>query len=164
MTIGAAGAAAQARSVSDSPTAHNPYKLIDMGTFGGPASYFSAAGTGARVLNNQGTVAGYADTSTPDFYGPPNCWNSDCFMSEAFRWQDGVIHKLGALPGQNSSAVTAINRHGRIVGYSQDGLIDPLNGAPAYGPIPCKYANMIDLGNLVAYDRSAVDINTHCHI
>src|SRR5260370_34887658 len=119
MTIGAAGAAAQARSVSDSPTAHNPYKLIDMGTFGGPASYFSATGTGARVLNNQGTVAGYADTSTPDFYRPPACRNSACFMSARARRHDGGIRQLGSLPGRHSSAVAAIDRRRCTVGCSR---------------------------------------------
>jgi len=143
---------------------HHHYKFVDMGTLGGPASYFSGAGNGARVLNNLGTVAGYADTSTPDFYGPPNCWNLDCFMSEAFRWQDGAIHKLGALPGQNSSAVAAINGQGWIVGYSQDGLIDPLNGAPAYVPILWKNGKMINLGNLGGYESLAVDINNRGQI
>jgi len=162
--VAAASPSAEALSSSDSSTSHHHYKLIDMGTFGGPASYFSGAGVGARVLNNQGTVAGYADTSTPDFYGPPNCRNSDCFMSEAFRWQDGVIQKLGALPGQNSSAVTAINGHGWIVGYSQDGLIDPLNGAPAYVPILWKDGKMINLGNLGGYESLAVDVNNHGQI
>jgi len=168
ITINAAAAAApsaEALSSSDSSTSHHHYKLIDMGTFGGPASYFSGAGVGARVLNNQGTVAGYADTSTPDFYGAPNCWNADCFMSEAFRWQDGVIQKLDALPGQNSSAVTAINGHGWIVGYSQDGLIDPVNGAPAYVPILWKDdGKMTDLGNLGGYESLAVDINNRGQI
>lgn len=143
---------------------HHHYKFVDMGTLGGPASYFSGAGNGARVLNNLGTVAGYADTSTPDFYGPPNCWNLDCFMSEAFRWQDGAIHKLGALPGQNSSAVAAINGQGWIVGYSQDGLIDPLNGAPAYVPILWKNGKMINLGNLGGYESLAGDINNRGQI
>ncbi len=167
ITIGAAAAAslaAEALSTLDSSTSHHHYKLIDMGTFGGPASYFSGAGTGARVLNNRGTVAGYADTSTPDFYGPPNCWNADCFMSEAFRWQDGAIQKLGALPGQNSSAVTAINDLDSIVGYSQNGLTDPLNGAPAYEPILWKDGKTINLGNLGGYESLAVDINNRGQI
>ena len=150
----ASGTAAQVRQKQ-----HHHYKFVDLGTFGGPASYFSAAGNGARILNNAGTVAGYADTAAPDFYGPPNCFNADCFMSEAFRWEDGVIHKFGALPGQNSSAVASINGHGWIVGDSQNGLIDPLNGAPAYVPILWKNGKMINLGNLGGSESLAVDIN-----
>src|SRR5213080_5112028 len=42
---------------------HTRYKLIDIGTFGGPQS-FSFFGQ-ARSLNNGGTLVGFADTSTP---------------------------------------------------------------------------------------------------
>lgn len=43
---------------------HAHYKLIDLGTFGGPASSFSNGFDG--ILNHHGTAAGWADTSTPD--------------------------------------------------------------------------------------------------
>src|SRR5215472_2714328 len=75
------------------------YKLIDLGTFGGPTSYVVVnsiqVGT---VLNNRGTVAGWADTSTPDPYAP-NCFNFDCFVSHAFQSQNGTLTDLGVLPG-----------------------------------------------------------------
>jgi hypothetical protein len=51
---------------------HHRYKLVDLGTFGGPDSYVGALGGVSQVLSDQGTVAGCADTSTPD----PNCPNS----------------------------------------------------------------------------------------
>jgi len=41
---------------------HHHYKLIDMGTFGGPHSYVFDS-IGANILNNQGTFTGWADTS-----------------------------------------------------------------------------------------------------
>src|SRR5262249_31714173 len=67
------------------------YQLIDLGTFGGPSSYF-AGSNGVndavnQILNNQGTVAGWADTSTPDPFAP-NCFNpfgQDCFLPRAFQ-------------------------------------------------------------------------------
>jgi hypothetical protein len=65
------------------------YMLIDLGTFGGPVSYSSAAGQGSLVLNNRQTVTGYADTTTPDPYAP-NCFDPDCFVAHSFRWQDGA--------------------------------------------------------------------------
>jgi hypothetical protein len=53
---------------------HTRYKLIDIGTFGGPASYFTDPGIGgvSNVLNNQGMLAGKAELATPD----PN--NGNC--------------------------------------------------------------------------------------
>jgi hypothetical protein len=50
---------------------HRRYKLVDVGTLGGPTSYFaqdltSTRGSSSGVLNNQGRLVGAADTSTPD--------------------------------------------------------------------------------------------------
>src|SRR5215470_8009574 len=44
------------------------YKLIDMGTFGGPASYLTDPGNGPgfSVLNDAGVLVGRSDTSTYD--------------------------------------------------------------------------------------------------
>ena len=65
--------AALAIQVRLRPAAHergkeqSRYKLIDIGTFGGPASYLTEPGfgRGELVLNSQGMLAGKADTSTP---------------------------------------------------------------------------------------------------
>ena len=52
-------------------TANHPrYKLIDLGTLGGPHSYGSINGDEFRLLNDSGVVASYADTSTPDPNAP----------------------------------------------------------------------------------------------
>ena len=71
---------------------HRHYKLIDMGTLGGPASYFTEPGfgRGELVLNSQGEVAGKADTSTPDNRSG-NC-PPICFDTKVFRWQRGGPH------------------------------------------------------------------------
>src|SRR5712692_3092591 len=67
------------------PKLHH-YKLIDIGTFGGPQSSVTGEGNGgSRVLNNHGTLTGYADTSTPDPF-PDFCFNEDCFVTHAFQW------------------------------------------------------------------------------
>jgi uncharacterized membrane protein len=104
---------------------HHQYKLIDIGTLGGPASYYSAAGVGSQILNNRGTVTGYGDTSTPDPYSP-NCWDEDCYLGHAFRWHKGVLTDLGALPGGYNSAVSGVNERGWLAGFSQNGVIDPV--------------------------------------
>src|SRR5262249_20675370 len=82
------------------------YKLIDIGTLGGPSAHGPGNGAGSQLLNNAGQVAGTADTSEPD-PNAPNCANSDCFVSHAFRWQHGVITDLGVLAGVNWSDTPA---------------------------------------------------------
>src|SRR6266849_7807421 len=102
---------------------HHHYKLIDLGTFGGPTSYFTNGFDG--ILNNHGTAAGWADTSTPDPF-PDFCFNPDCFVSHAFQWQSGVLTDLGTLAAGWSSSALWISGNGLIVGNSQNGQIDPL--------------------------------------
>jgi probable HAF family extracellular repeat protein len=110
---------------------HNHYKLIDMGTLGGPSAYKSVNAPGYQIINNAGTVAFGADTPMIDPNAPNLCFNSDCFVSHAVRWHNGVLTDLGALPGVgNGSASGAMNAHGWIAGQSQNGEIDPVSGAP----------------------------------
>jgi hypothetical protein len=75
---------------------------------------------------------GAADTPTPD----PSCvaLNFDCYLAYGFRWQDGVVSELGALPGfngLNSATGYWVSDSGLTVGISENG-IDPLTGAPAF--------------------------------
>ena len=42
-------------------TAQVRYKVVDMGTFGGPQGFFTEQ---VQIINDQGTVAGYLDTAT----------------------------------------------------------------------------------------------------
>jgi len=66
-------------------TAKQPhYKLIDLGTLGGPHSYGSVNGDGFQLLNNSGVVASYADTSLPDPNAPNFCSVQDCFLTHLF--------------------------------------------------------------------------------
>jgi hypothetical protein len=48
---------------------HTKYKLVDMGTFGGPNSFYFSEPV-VQSVNNHGTVTGAADTSIPDPYAP----------------------------------------------------------------------------------------------
>jgi probable HAF family extracellular repeat protein len=127
---------------------HSRYKAIDLGTLGGPSTYGQGNGAGTgRFINNPGTVVGTSDTTTPD-PNAPNCFNPDCLVSHAFRWQDGVLADLGALPGVNSSGANAINARGWIVGFSLDGEIDPVSGFPAGHGVLWKNSQIFDLGTL----------------
>jgi probable HAF family extracellular repeat protein len=151
-----------------SQTKHYQYKLIDIGTFGGPESHFNP-GSGndflpfASVLNNTGTVAGFADTATQDPFQPFCFWN--CVAAHAFRaHRDGVLTDLGALSGEgNSSAALGISANGFIAGLSENGELDPLYaGLPELRAILWKQGNMTDLGTLPegGYQSEANSVNS----
>src|SRR6266571_331270 len=111
-------------------------------------------GPGSQLLNNAGIVAGTADTSTPD-PNAPNCFNADCFLSHAFRWEDGVLTDLGTLPGGNFSGANAVNARGWIAGGSTTAEVDPLNTACGFQPLCPQFhgvlwkdGEIIDIGTL----------------
>jgi probable HAF family extracellular repeat protein len=134
-----------------SPAQQQPrYKLIDLGTFGGPQSYVNIPNNYAPVLTDRGTVAGWADTAAPDPY-PGFCFNEDCFVSHAFQSRNGVTTDLGALPGGASSASNWISANGLIAGFSENGDIDPLSpGFPQLRAVVWKDGRINDLGTLPA--------------
>jgi probable HAF family extracellular repeat protein len=100
-------------------------------------------------------VTGNADTSTPD----PNCFNVDCFISHVFRWQDGNLIDLGALPRGNSSDATEINERGEVAGLSSNGKIDPLTGSPEARAVLWTHGKVMNLGTLGGATSFATGIN-----
>src|SRR5580704_9480196 len=82
------GMAAQDNPSQERKSKHHQYKLVDLGTFGGPNSYYFSVPVGQN-LNNRGTVVAGADTPLPD-PNYPNCF-FDCYIMHAFEWQDGVL-------------------------------------------------------------------------
>jgi hypothetical protein len=97
---------------------HQSYQFVDLGTFGGPSSYYVFT---SSTLNNHGVATGTADTTIPDPYAP-FCFSPDCLVTHTFRWQDGMLTDLGALPGVNSSIPNAINASGAIAGDRLRGI------------------------------------------
>jgi probable HAF family extracellular repeat protein len=137
-----------AQSNPSNKNLHHHYKLIDMGTFGGPQSYITEVDfTSEADVNNQGVLAGWADTTAPDPY-PSYCfW--DCFIDHAFRWKNGVKSDLGVLPGGASSQPSWISASGLISGWSENGEIDPLiTGFPEVRAVLWKDDQIRDLGVL----------------
>jgi probable HAF family extracellular repeat protein len=135
---------------------HPRYKLVDLGTFGGPSSSFTQL---AKIINSQGAVVGGADTAIPDPFAP-NCFTPSCFVQHAFKWQNGVLSDLGTLPGGTSSFALWINKGGQTVGVSQNGLIDPLTGASAQIAVLWKSTGeIINLGTLGGNQSLAVALN-----
>jgi probable HAF family extracellular repeat protein len=144
---------------------HHHYQLIDMGTFGGPSSWLATTnqvtspGGINQVLNNQGTVVGWGDTSTPDPFAP-YCFNFDCFLPFAFQWQKGVLTDLGVLPGGDASEAVWISDNGLIIGSATNGVVDPL--VPVIQEeraVLWKDGKAIDLGTLGGYESGATSVN-----
>jgi hypothetical protein len=114
------------------------YRLVDLGTFGGPASSFAD-------LNNRGTAVGWENTATTDslcFFAP------NCFTTHSFQASNGAITDLGVLPGGDSSAACCISPSGLIAGQSETGEFDPVYGLPVLHPVLWRNGQIIDLGLL----------------
>ena len=136
---------------------HQHYKFIDLGTFGGQASYLSNGFDG--IQNHQGAVVGAADIAAADL-DPTFCFNFDCFVSHAFQWQDGTLTDLGALVPGWSSVALWINESGQAVGISENGMIDPLIGFPEFRAVLWQNGGIKNLGTLAGgYESIANAIN-----
>jgi probable HAF family extracellular repeat protein len=137
---------------------HHHYKLIDMGTFGGPSS---GTQDELKFLNSRGMVAGFADTPTPDPNYPNSCLFCGPFIEHAFLWQNGGLRDLGALPGLNTSAAFGISDSGLSAGFSENGEIDPLLGVPEMHATLWKNGQIIDLGTLEGgHESAAFNVNS----
>ena len=137
------------------------YALTDVGTFGGPQAALDMPGF---LMTSQGAVLGTADTATADGdypnFNPFIVGHPDPVLTRAFKWQDGKLIDLGALPGNNSSAVFQINGSGVGAGMSETGALDPLTGYPADNAVLFTSGSVINLGTLPGgYESQAVAIN-----
>jgi len=138
---------------------HPRYSLIDVGTFGGGRSTVIPG-----RLSNRSTVVGEADTTVPDpnFDAVANSLSfllPNPFIEHAFKLQHGIVADLGALPGVNSSQAFAVNAAGDIVGYSENGVIDPLLAIPELRAVLWRDGRIIDLGTLGGNESVAAGIN-----
>jgi probable HAF family extracellular repeat protein len=139
------------------------YKLVDMGTFGGPNSFFFSSPV-VESVNNRGVVAGGADTGLPDPYAP-DCFSPDCYILHAFKWKSGVLTDLGTLPGGYSSTAYWINDRALIIGGSQNGLIDPITGLPEQIAVLWERdGEIINLGTLGGSFSFANAMNNRGHV
>jgi probable HAF family extracellular repeat protein len=139
---------------------HTHYKVVDIGTLGGPASYVTepGLGRGLLVLNSRGEVAGKADTSTPD-NASGNC-PPICFDTKVFRWLNGVLTPLDGLSTViDNSDVGSINQRGWIAGNSATGDMDPITGAQMVHAVLWMKDKPLDLGTLGGLESSAAYVN-----
>ena len=124
------------------------YKLIDLGTLGGPIGYGSVNGDGFRLLSQTGQVSSFADTSTPDSNAPDLCFVGECLVAHAYRWKNGIMTDLGALDNNLSSAAGSINARGWSTGQSQTDVADPTFGIPEFRATLWTRDQIINLGTL----------------
>jgi probable HAF family extracellular repeat protein len=154
---------------------HHTYRLIDLGTFGGPNSLLNTGDPpnfpNFTILSRAGVIAAVAETPNPDQFAPNFCF-VDCNIGYVFRWQNGVASNLGALPENPatgfqtacldcnwSSWAYSIADDGLVVGQSEDNGFDPLLGAPAYLAVLWKNGKIVNLGTLGGYESTAGGVN-----
>jgi probable HAF family extracellular repeat protein len=144
------------------------YSVTDLGTLGGPDSGFVL---GTQVLNDRGTTVGGADTASLDLSYPnvnpllgfPGNGTRP-FIQHGFKWHEGVLTDLGALPGNNNSYANWVNASGAAVGESENGSIDPLTGFPEVAAVVWKDGRMINLGRLGGYESEALAVNDKAQV
>lgn len=153
---------------------HHHYKLIDLGTLGGPNIWFcndpNLAGGACAIQNNRGTVVSGADTSqpNPNYQNPsplfpPFSVPGDPYIQHAFQWQGGALQDLGALPGGYNSWAQGLSANGLIAGQSETGAFDPLTGWPEVHAVLWKNngRRIIDLGTVDGgYESISFNVNS----
>jgi len=146
---------------------HHHYKLINLGTSGGPTSIvciscFDGQFFASDIVDARGTAVGVADTSTPDPF-PAFCF-FDCLVDHAFQWQNGApaLTDLDALTPYTSSAANWIGPNGLIAGVSENGETDPLfAGLPELHAVLWQQGRITDLGTLEGgYQSYASAVNS----
>ena len=134
---------------------HRHYKLIDLGTFGGPNSFVD--GGAPSMINNRGAVAGEAETSIPCPYA--GAAFSDGVFSPAFVWRNGVLTNLGLLPGGCFTLPNSINSRGMMVGSGDIGVIDDMTGFPVLHADFRYRGRVLDLGTFGGSFSLASQVN-----
>jgi probable HAF family extracellular repeat protein len=150
---------------------HHHYQPVNIGTFGGPSSYYDTLSLSdrfpgfadpdgfARVINQNGLMVGWADTSEP---APDMSYclepGYDCYVAHAFQWENGALTDLGSLPGGASSVAMWVNSRGESVGFAQNGQVDPITGFPELHAVYWKNGQISDLGTLGGNQSFALSV------
>ena len=93
---------------------------LDLGTLGGPNSWDNPFG---GEVNDRGELVGYSETSVPDPDGEDVCGFGTGLICRPFLWKNGHMSALPTLGGNNGQA-SAINNHGQITGFAENGIVD----------------------------------------
>lgn len=162
--LAAGGAAAGSTGVGKTTAAGGSppsFILVDPGTLGGSQSSLDLP---AVPLSPQGVLLGTADTTIGDLdypnFNPFLEGSPDPTLTQAFEWKNGTMTNLGALPGNNGSAVFDVNGAGVGAGMSETSNIDPNTGWPSLHAVMFDHGNVLDLGTLPGgHESMAIAIN-----
>jgi probable HAF family extracellular repeat protein len=132
------------------------YKLIDIGTFGGPLSFvLPTAAIGSHdQLNARTALVGGATVSTPTTLNsnPVICGGFEgmvSFVNHALEWQNGNLVDLGSLGSpDNCSVAASVNANGVIGGHSENGIVDPVTGFNEIHAVRWENGAILDLDTL----------------
>ena len=91
---------------------------LPLGTLGGKNSSINWNG-----INDRGESVGMSETSVSDPNGEDLCGFGTHATCLPFLWQNGVMHALPTLGGNNGQA-SAINNSRQVVGYAENGIVD----------------------------------------
>lgn len=147
--IGVSSAATPAKI---QPSSTIRYRVVDMGTLGGPLGILQG-----DSINRRGTGVGIMSTALPDPFDP-NCF-FDCNVDHAFMYSGGKTFDLGALGANASSSASGINELGLVWGQAQTGQLDPLTDFPAAHAVMWVNKRIVDLGTLGGTQSIALHAN-----
>jgi probable HAF family extracellular repeat protein len=142
---------------------HHRYKVVDVGTFGGPNADTLVPPPAAQILTNNGIFVGTGETKLPDPF-PSACFNPDCFLRQPLLWVAGSRVHLPSLRHGYSGGPISVNDFAVAVGFAENGEIDPLVGTPKLKATLWKDGKAIDLGTLGGNGASANAINNRGQI
>jgi probable HAF family extracellular repeat protein len=137
------------------------YRLIELGTFGGPTSYINPAGNGGPYMNREGAVVGSSQTPVPL---PSNNNGFVCVAGpdvyHGLAWGESGITNLPSLRGDdNCGNAAAINDLGEIAGQSENGLVDAITGVKEIRAVRWKDGQIKSLGTFGGNHSAAFAIN-----
>jgi probable HAF family extracellular repeat protein len=138
---------------------HHHYRVVDVGTFGGPNGDVLVPPPAAQILTNSGIFVGAGETKISDPFAP-NCFRTpECVVEEGLLRFAGTSIDIGSLKHGYSGIPLAVNDFGIAVGFSQNGEIDPLTGSYELKAALWYGGSVIDLGTLGGNGASANAIN-----
>lgn len=139
---------------------HKPrYRLVDVGTLGGPVSTVFEYNN--NLAKYKPLVTNCADTAQldPDAANGNPLFGGDPYIQHGYRWSPEGLGDLRPLRGGTNSCGQGINSRGDVAGFSANGSIDPLTGTPEIDAVLWRRGEILNLGTLGGNFSYAAAIN-----